>query len=147
MPAKMIEVAPPVSDDDLDKIETQLKFKFPKAIRRHYLRWNGGRPSPNLFQKNDEIYSVNEFLPIGYGVQGASFEDTYNDLVQGNYLFPKGIVPFANDAGGDYFCFGVEPDRNGAILFYQSDYFDDPARAVVFLSENIEVFLDELVTD
>lgn len=42
---------------------------------------NGGRPVPNLLQKDDDYFAVNEFLPIKYGTPGARFEDTCVDLV------------------------------------------------------------------
>lgn len=144
---KIIDAAPSVSDAQLNELETQLGFLFPDDLRQHYLRFNGGRPVPNLFPKGDEYFSVNEFLPIKHGMRGTRFEDTYADLVQGNDLFPKNLIPIASDSGGDYFCYSVEPGKIGAICFYQSDYYDDPLRAVIYLADNLEIFLNSLVSD
>lgn len=142
-----VDTAPAVSDAELDELEATLGFPLPPDLRQHFLRFNGGRPVPNLFKKGDEYFPVNEFLPVKYGMRGTRFEDTYFDLVQGNDLFPNGLIPIASDAGGDYFCYSINPRNNGAICFYQSDYYDDPARSVVDLADSLESFLGSLVSD
>jgi cell wall assembly regulator SMI1 len=144
---KFIDTAPPISDGELDEVEASLGFSLPKDLRLHYLRFNGGRPVPCLFQKDDEYFPINEFLPIRYGMRGARFEDTYADLVQGNALFPANLIPIASDSGGDFFCYSLRPGKIGAIFFYQSDYYDDPSRAIVYLASNLEDFLNSLVSD
>lgn len=145
--AKFVDVAPPISDGELNELETHLGFSLPKDLRLHYLHSNGGRPVPNLFPKGDEYFSIHEFLPIKYGMQGTRFEDTYSDLVQDNELFPKNLIPIASDSGGDYFCYSVEPRKFGAICFYQSDYYDDPERAVVYLAATLAGFLSSLTSE
>lgn len=144
---KIIDDAPVISNSELDELENRLGFKFPDDLRQHYLRFNGGRPRPNLFLKDGEYFHVNEFLPIKYGAPGARFEDTYKDIVQGNELFPKNLIPIASDSAGDYFCYSLENGKFGAICFYQSDYYDDPLRAVVYLADNLEIFINSLVSD
>ncbi|WP_092402399.1 SMI1/KNR4 family protein [Collimonas sp. OK412] len=144
---KITDVAPSVSDVELNELETRFGFSFPEDLRQHYLHFNGGRPVPNLFPRGDEYFPVNEFLPIKHGMRGTRFEDTYVDLIQGNEFFPKNLIPIASDSGGDYFCYSLEPGKIGAICFYQSDYYDDPSRAVVCLADNLEIFLNSLVSD
>lgn len=144
---KFVDTKPPVSDVDLDGVEIALGFPLPEDLRKHYLHFNGGRPVPNLFRKSGEVFSVQEFLPIKYGMHGERFEDTYKELVVGNDFFPGELIPIASDAGGDYFCYSMRDGEKGAILFYQSDYYDDPARAIVPLCESLKEFLDSLVSD
>jgi cell wall assembly regulator SMI1 len=143
---KIIDVAPPIDNADLNELEVKLGFSFPDDLRQHFLRFNGGRPVPNLFFKNDEYFSVSEFLPIKHGVRGTRFEDTYFDVVQGSDFFPKNLIPIASDSGGDYFCYCLEPGKIGAIYFYQFDYYDDPTRAAVYLADNLKDFLDSLAS-
>lgn len=144
---KIIDLAPSIDNAELDEIEAQLGFSFPEDLRQHYLHFNGGRPVPNLFLRNDEYFSVAEFLPIKYGDRGARFEDTYSMLVQGNNLFPKSMIPIASDSGGDFFCYSLKPEETGSIYFYQSDYYDDPSRAIVHLADSLEHFLNSLVLE
>lgn len=144
---KIIDVAPSVGNTELNELETRFGFIFPDDLRQHYLRFNGGRPVPNLFRKCDEYFPVNEFLPIKHGMRGTRFEDTYVDLVQDNDLFPNNVIPIASDSGGDYFCCSLKPGEIGTIYFYQSDYYDDPSKAVVYLADSLEIFLNSLVSD
>ncbi|MFC5473580.1 SMI1/KNR4 family protein [Paraherbaspirillum soli] len=144
---KIVDVAPSINNDELNEIEARLGILFPEDLRQHFLHFNGGRPVPNLFPKDDEYFPVHEFLPIKHGMRGTLFEDTYSDLVQGNDLFPKNLIPIASDSGGDYFCYNLESGNAGAICFYQSDYYDDPSRAVVYLAASLEKFLNSLVSD
>jgi len=136
---------PRVSDADIDAIEEALGFVLPDDLRQHYLTHNGGQPTARFFRKNDEIFAIEEFLPIKFGMRGERLEDAYEDIVVGNDLFPQGLIPFANDAGGDYFCYSLRNGEEGAIVFYQSEYFDDPERSVVFLSKSFQDFLSALV--
>jgi cell wall assembly regulator SMI1 len=144
---KILDTKPSVSDADISRVEMALAFSFPEDLKKHYLRANGGRPVPNLLPKGDEHFAVHEFLPILHGIVGARFEDTYRDLVLDSKFFPKNLVPFAIDAGGDYFCYSLEPRTFGQIFFYHSDYYDDLSRAVVFLSLDFGTFLNSLVSD
>lgn len=101
---------------------------------------------PNLFPRDGEYFTVHEFLPIKHGMRGALFEDTYADLIEGGNFFPKRAIPIAIDSGGDYFYYSLEPGSIGEICFYQSDYYDDPSRAIVHLAGSLREFLDALVT-
>ncbi|MGC5808096.1 SMI1/KNR4 family protein [Ralstonia pseudosolanacearum] len=138
---------PNVEKVDLDVLESRFGFSFPDDLREFYLRGNGGRPMPNLFPKEGEYFSVHEFLPIKHGMRGALFEDTYADLISEGGFFPKMAIPFAIDAGGDYFYYSLEPGKFGEICFYQSDYVNDPSRAIVHLAPSLREFLDGLVVE
>lgn len=144
---KFLNTKPSISSADLDSVDKILGFPLPQDLRDHYLRFNGGHPVPSLFPKDDELYGVNDFLPIKHGMRGESFEDTYRSVVVGNELFPRHLIPFACDGGGDYFCYSMKPTEMGAIYFHQSDYYDDPERALVFLAKDLRTFLDSLIAD
>lgn len=147
MAFNIINLAPPITEMDLAEIENRLGLVLPEDLRQHYLRFNGGHPLQNLFPKAGEYFSISEFLPIKYGTRGARLEDAYVDIVQGNDQFPSDLIPIANDAGGDFFCYCLAPDNLGAISFYQSDYYDDPSRAVVHLAKDLKGFLNSLVAE
>lgn len=121
-----------------------LGFPLPEELREHYLRFNGGQPVPNLFPKDGELYEVHDFYPVRYG---HSLEEAYRNVVIGNKWFPSHLIPIACDPGGDLFCYSVKPSELGAIYLHQSDYYDDPERAVVFLAKDLATFLAALVTD
>lgn len=144
---EILDSNPSIGNEDLCELEERFGFVFPDDMRRFYLLANGGRPVPNLFPKNGEYFSVHEFLPIKHGMHGELFEDTYADLIEDGDFFSRPSFPFATDSGVDYFYCNLEPGKVGEIWFYQSDYFDDPSRAVVHLAGSLDEFMRALVTE
>lgn len=144
---KFIDTKPSLTNADINEFETTLGFALPSDLREHYLAYNGGQPVPRFFPKGDEVFAVEEFLPIKFGIRRERFEDAYQDIVVGNDLFPSKLIPFANDAGGDYFCYSLRDRAEGSVVFYQSEYYDDPSRCVVTLSRSLNEFLASLVDE
>jgi cell wall assembly regulator SMI1 len=144
---EFIRTAPAISEREIEAMERQLNLKLPDDLKAHYLRYNGGRPTPRFFEKDDEWYGVHQFMTMIHGDRNTGFEATYSDLVLDNPLFPDGVIPFADDEGGDYFVYSVRPESYGQILFVQSDYFEDPDRYVVFLSPSFGEFLEALAEE
>lgn len=137
-----------LTEADIALVEDKFGISFPADLKAFYLAGNGGRPIPNLFLNAGEYFAVHEFLPIKYGWPGGRVEDTYADLVQDDgSFFPKNAIPFAIDAGGDYFFYSLGNGTTGEICFWQSDYFDDPKRTVIRLCSSLEIFLDGLVDE
>ena len=142
-----VNIKPILSADDFASVDAVLGFPFPEELRSHYLRFNGGHPVRNLFVKDGRSFSVEEFLPIKYGMRGQSLEDTYRTVVLDNELFPTKMIPIANDASGDYFCYSIRPGEVGSIYFFRSEYYDDPKRSLIFLSNDLPTFLASLVKE
>lgn len=131
---------------DIDAVEAELGFRFPEQFRNHYLAHNGGMPMPNCLKRNGEYWSVNEIYSIKYGKKGGSLERCYNMVVVGGEdYFPRGLVPFAQDGGGDLYCFRVDGPREGSICCWQHEYPDHPERATVDLADDLDSFLAALV--
>lgn len=141
---KFLDTKPTPTARDFDAVAELLGFPLPQDLREHYSRFNGGHPVPSLFPKDGELYQVHDFFPIKYG---HSLEEAYRNVVVGNNLFPSYLIPIACDPGGDLFCYSVKPTQAGAIYIHQSDYYDDPERAVVFLSKDLASFLDALIAE
>jgi hypothetical protein len=135
-----------ISAKELAEFEAGLNTIMPDAFRDLYLQGNGGKPRLNKFSKNGEEFFIHQFLSIKYGAKDTLIEDAFADF-QLNERLPKGVLPFAIDEGGDYFLIRIAKDGFGNILFFQSDYYDDPSRSVIFLSESISEFLARLTTD
>ena len=132
-----------VSNADLKNVEKILGFKFPKEFRNHYLSVNGGRPERNLFKKDDVIYVVSEFLPIKFGTKDYLFEDVNLHLKIEREILPQDLIAFADDPGGDFYCF----NKAGEIWIYRGDYSDDPDNAVTFLAKSLSEFIDGMFQD
>lgn len=109
---------PALEPDELARIEQQWGIALPAALRRMYLRSNGGSPCPYVFE-NDELDTVvSEFLPLS-GRTGTAIQ-AWTRLVKERALLGDNYFPFAVDGGGDYFfvdCHSAE----GNVFFYRSD--------------------------
>jgi len=142
---KLQDPKPQITDADIKNSEQQLNIKFPEELKEYYKINNGGHSEVNLFELNGNGYKINEFLPLKYG--DDTIESTYKEAFVDNSLMPKDLVPFAADAGGDYFCFSIKENEYGNIYFYESEYYDNPARSHVFLANSLSEFLEKLVVD
>lgn len=134
-----------MTSDYLKKIEPDLKISIPQEVVDFYLKNNGGYCEKNTFFLDGDGYKVNEFLPFG-GV-GDCVESTYRDVFLDNDEMPNNLVPFASDAGGDYFCFESSGSDAGRVVFFESEYYDDPSQAVVVLAESFSEFIEQLEID
>jgi len=134
-------------ESDIIAVEKKFNISFPKEIKEFYLSHNGGCPTPHLFQKEDELYSINHIFPMKYSDEYESLEDIYDDLVSEEYYKPKHLIPFAVDAGGDYYCFSIKPTEIGKIYCFVQEYYDDENKSIVYLSKNISDFLNSLIEE
>ncbi len=139
-----IKTYPALSDSDIAMVERRIGTAIPDDLREHYLHANGGKPVPSAFLRQGEYFEVQQFLGMKYAPMRSSFEETYEDLVLGNARFPVKMIPFAVDDAGDYFLYSTSSLTRGQIFFNQSDYFNDPDRFVIFLSQNLVSFLNSL---
>ncbi len=139
----------PVDSDDLAEVERLFRFIFPLDFKRHYLAINGGYPAARryLFEKDGVIYVVNHFLSIKYGRDGTRFEDVNRDLKIEDNILPKYLVAFADDPGGDFYCFSTREQDAGSIWIYRGEYSDEPDRAVQFLASSLPEFLAGMKVD
>jgi hypothetical protein len=95
----------------------------------------------NAFIRNGEAYCVHQFFPIKHGEKGEFLEDVAR-MSKDN--LPSTVIPFAIDAGGDFFRYSVATDSMGAIWFHRSDYFNDPSDAMVKLTDSLAEFMNGL---
>jgi len=139
--AIFVKTEQPVTNTDLDEVQRKFGFSFPVEFRDHYLKQNGGRPRNSLYEKDDTVFVVSAFFPIKYG--NCLFEDVVRDLKE-QEAFPKYLVPFADDPGGDHYCFSVREKDAGSIWIFRWDYYDDPKRAVEFLAPSLNEFIESM---
>ncbi len=142
-----LDLEPPINELDLDQLEKEYSFSMPTMIRNHILEYNGGYPKKSVFVNDDgETYSVSYFIPVKYG--NFNLEKVL-DLLRDDKVFPKWLVPFADDDGGDFFCYSLRNDEIGAIYYYshEFDYGEDPEQHITYLSPSINDFIDSLIED
>ena len=130
-----------IRPDDLAEVERTFGFTFPIEFRAHYVAINGGLPKRHHFENNGTVYVVQSILPIKYGRDGGLFEDVNRDLRIEEQILPEHLVAFADDPGGDFYCFSVRAQDAGSIWIYRGEYSDEPERAIQFLASSLRAFL------
>lgn len=132
--------------EDLDRIEQKFHVKIPKEIREHCLAYNGGYPENPIFtDKNGNEYSVDLFIPIQDGKK-RPMEKTLELLRADDDVIPDWLIPFAEEDGGNLFCFSVRESDFGVIYYYdhEFEYGEDPEEHITWLAESITAFIDAL---
>jgi len=111
-----------LSLEDIGDIQQQLDLVLPEELVNHYLIHNGGIPSNSFWILEDGCSLwVKKFLPIKFPVgTERTLEDSYLLMVAKNVM-PNGLMPFAIDHGGNYFCI----DTSGEVYFYAVDGWDE----------------------
>jgi hypothetical protein len=141
----------PVSAAEIADTATALGVVIPEEVARHYVEHNGGTPARPCWEQNDfEPLCIAEFLPIRHATEdGSSVETSYANGVKKGFL-PRGLVPFAVDWGGNYFCF----DEDGRVYFFAVDAWSDrlsneenQKKAAKLLSRSFKTFIDKLVPE
>lgn len=132
--------------EDLSRIEQKFRMKIPAAVREHYLNYDGGYPESSIFtDKNGNTYNVGWFIPISSGKKW-SVEETLA-LLREDEAIPDWLIPFADEDGGNLFCFSVREADCGAIYYYdhEFEYGENPEEHVTYLAESITTFINSLV--
>jgi cell wall assembly regulator SMI1 len=148
---KFINTKEILTDEDISDIEKKYKFTFPKDIREHYLTYNGGEPERCVFVDEDgDEYVVQRFIPIKHkNKRGGGNLETTLDMLRVDEILPNWLIPFAEEPGGDLFCFSVDEDEEGAIYYWshEYEYGEDPEEYVTYLAESLKEFIEAMVED
>lgn len=134
--------------EDLERIEQKFQVKIPAAVREHYLAYNGGYPEKPVFtDKSGNAYIVGWFIPV-CGEKKLSVEKMLR-LLREDEAIPNWLIPFADDAGGNLFCFSVREEDYGAIYYYdhEFEYGENPEEYVTYLAETITIFINSLAAE
>jgi len=134
-----------VNNRDLDEVEARLGIVLPSDLRQHYLKYNGGSPVPSFYKSGDNYYWVRGFLPIKYGITDdpeLTLEAYYADLVLDDPRIPEGLIPFADDPGGNMYCYGIGKANMHSISFWEHEFFDDPDQGLTVIASSLHEFLN-----
>ncbi len=120
--------ATPLSEADLQALESRLAFPLPNEYRQFLLAHNGGRLNPAEFHFKNQTgpYTdscVDSFYAV-YDGDHNNFEKIYL-FCKAEGLFPPHIIPIADDPGGNIICLSVSgPDMN-SVYFWDHEGIDE----------------------
>lgn len=153
---KLIQVAPPLSADDFNDIESKFNIIFPSSLKEHYLLSNGGVPDGYKMYyvpkgsspaEADEI-TLNGFYPVKYKIRPkqATLEEKYIEFSEQQKLFdPKKYIPFGFDVSG--FPLLMDFEDQGVHLLNRDAFDDDGGEAIEFVAKSLGEFIDGLMSE
>ena len=143
---KILGTKDTISESDFLDLEKKYNFTFPSSVRNHYLSYNGGYPEKSLFVGDGgEEYVVDYFIPL-VNEKGQSLYSILH-LLDEEKIKPDWLIPFADEEGGNLFCFSIHKKDVGAIYYYrhQFEYGDNPENHITYLSKSLLDFINSLV--
>jgi cell wall assembly regulator SMI1 len=119
----------PLTLQDIAAIEAALGLRFPRGLRDSYLRSNGGRPDPYVYEDDTLDTVVSEALPLTAVDEDSTAVATYRALVLEKQLVPAHFFPFAVDGGGNYFFVDCH-SSDASVYFFDHDTAGEHVRAL-----------------
>lgn len=120
-----IHPGPALKPDDLDAYCGAHKLALPDSLRRQLLDQNGGAPSADIFVPLPDGDETDLFCLFGLMMRDASSELARVVEIYAGRV-PVGLVPFANDSGGNLFLVGSDD----LVSFWDHEQEGSPAAAV-----------------
>ncbi len=139
-----------VTEEDTSLVETRFEFTFPNDIRSHYLTYNGGEPEKCVFIADDgSEYIITQFLPIKYDEESGRNIEYVLETLRVDGILPDWLIPFADEPGGDLYCFSLQANHEGAIYYWshEYEYGENPENHVTYLAESLKAFINRMVED
>jgi SMI1 / KNR4 family (SUKH-1) len=134
------------SDIEIGEVEAELSIKFPDDYKECVRVCAGGYPKNSNFTFTDQRYGVMQ------GCLGAmlsfdkddpeNFLETYRELSE---QLPEGLVPFADDGGGDFICFDyrtTEKPNAPSVVYWHHER--NAADSLTHLCDSFTAFIKML---
>lgn len=116
-----------LTKEDIKDFETELNVKIPTSMKKFYLKFNGGMPSPYCYQPQNEDMDwveINAFFPIKERTDAFETIEVIAKDIWSKNLMPRNLLPFAMDSGGNYYTLNL---KNKKIYYYLTDVWDENA--------------------
>lgn len=116
-----------LTKEDIKNFEVELNVKIPVSMKKFYLKFNGGMPSPYCYQPQDEDMDwveIKAFFPIKERTNAFETIEVIAKDIWSRNLMPCNLLPFAMDSGGNYYALNL---KNKKIYYYLTDEWDENA--------------------
>lgn len=136
-------------ENDLLSVEKRFNFKMPKVIFDHYLIYDGGYPEKYIFIDNSgSRYEVEHFIPIK-NPDGDRTLGKILTLLREDSILPSWLIPLADEAGGDFYCYSLREHELGAIYYWshEFDFGENPEAHARYLASSIIQFVNGMVEE
>lgn len=141
-----LKTGPSITLEEIKEVENKLNINFPREFIDHYLKYNGGVPENGKYLWPEGGKTKIRFSSIKYEGFVNNLEESYEDLVLTESYLPSGIVPFANDEGGNLFCISTRKEDYGVVYYCNNDHYNTSNKEECFtqLDKSFRHFIDSL---
>jgi hypothetical protein len=132
------------------KVEEMIGIRFPHSYFEMIYTRDGSTPKPNIFEYYDIDYEFNVKNCIGsfLCINPNQYGDLLSTYLNPPEFFPKGLVAFAEDGGGNLICFDYREGKdnpNPPIVYWNHEA--DIGKDVSFVAKDFETFIGMLKSD
>ncbi len=148
------EIEPPVTSQQIQKVEQSIEHELPIQYKAFLLKNNGGRPKPAYFniRWSDEqpVKGWNrDFIHFFLSINDSGSSDflEYYETFKGR--IPNDTVSIAYDQGGNQILLGIGSQNYGKVFLWMHSYEADEEEDVDysnvgFVANSFDEFTDSL---
>jgi len=142
-----LEVGPKLSGKRIDEAERKLRVVLPEDYRAFLLRYNGGRPKPNLFPirglENNPFGGLHFFHGLDWEIESINLDWNFRILAG---RIPSNFLSIATDTTGNQICLSLKGQDNGTMYYWDHDAEHAPPTYdnVYFIAASFRAFLDSI---
>lgn len=132
---------------DLETFEKIINYRLPNDYRSYLLEFNGAEPiNPYCTISNEEGEAkIHGMLGIHNGPEYVKLEPSFGD---NNNTKNTGMLGFAYDEGGNYFCLCLKPDNYGEVYFYDHESSEaNKIDTLVKVTDSFDKFIASLFSE
>lgn len=132
-----------ISDKEVMEVEKKLDVTFPDDYKFCVKENQGGLPSPNAIDIPGWGETFFEYL-LGYREDSEVYIIRAYNMIKDRLV--DGIVPFAEEPAGNYFCFNFrENEDSPKIVYWDHEIaFNNPEKAIFYVCNTFTDLLNNL---
>ena len=113
-----------ITIEEIKKFEDQIKIKLPNDYIKFLLKYNGGRPKQNVYDKMLEPIT-SKIMSVGVSCFYTISKDHSYNLLEGYQVLlnrvPKDLIAVAEASCGDQICLAIKGENYGKVYFWDHD--------------------------
>jgi hypothetical protein len=136
-----------LSSSELKNFEKLIGYRLPEDYRCYLLNFNGTEPVNTVFHisKAEGETSIHNMLGIHNGPEFAKLEPSFGDR---NITRKVGLLAFADDTFGNYFCLNLQCKKYGEVYFYDHEAsYANKIKTLIKVADGFDNFIESLISE
>ncbi len=110
-----------INESEIKRVEVELQIKFPESYKTFLLKYNGGRPSPNIFPIHGDSADNQGILDWFLCIQEGSHYDITWEMEMYDGRIPRNFLIIGKDPGSNNICLSISGDEYGKVFFWDHE--------------------------